>query len=83
MEPDKSRPLLSPFSDEILGQRIKEVLLSSHTCPHEMIVHITSRNGKLIRPRLVYLSASFVESDPDRVDMAWQWSLFIWPAGPR
>lgn len=66
MEPDKDM-LLPTFSAELLNQRIREILLSSHTCPHEMMSHITSHGGKMIRPRLVHLSASFGETDADKV----------------
>lgn len=69
--PDPDRTSYPSFPAEIVNERIKEVLYSEHPLMDQIISYMTRLNGKMIRPRLVFLSASLRDYDFHTVlDMA-------------
>lgn len=71
IRPDKKAVTLYPFPAELVNQRIKEVLGVRSDEINQIIDYLLAGRGKMLRPRLVFLSASLYPNDPQLVtDMA-------------
>ncbi len=63
ISPDKSALTLYPFPAEIINQRMREVLACDNPEIEKIIAYLLESNGKMLRPRLVFLSASMYPHD--------------------
>ncbi len=62
---------LYPFPGEMINQRLREILHADNSTIDSIIEYLTESSGKMIRPRLVYITASMAAHDPTVVgDMA-------------
>ncbi|CFX58591.1 Terpenoid synthase [Syntrophomonas zehnderi OL-4] len=53
-----------PFPAELVNQRMREVLTCNHNFIEEIINDLLESQGKMLRPRLVFLAASLYPHDP-------------------
>lgn len=62
--PDNKTLTLYPFPSELVNQRMREVLTCNNACIEEIINDLLASQGKMLRPRLVFLAASLYPHDP-------------------
>jgi heptaprenyl diphosphate synthase len=69
--PDNKALTLYPFPADLVNQRMQEVLACDSSEIQEIIAYLLESSGKMLRPRLVFLSASMYPHEPRVVtDMA-------------
>jgi len=69
--PDKKALTLYPFPADMVNKRMQEVLSCNNYGIDEIITYLLENSGKMLRPRLVFLSASMYPHEPPLViDMA-------------
>lgn len=56
-----------PFSEELIINRIKEVLITGNNEIDKVFTYILESNGKMLRPRLIFLTASLYNHKPEVV----------------
>lgn len=64
MNPDSNTLALHPFPAEIIRTRMQEVLLVDNHEIDNIIKYLIENSGKMLRPRMVYLTASMAPHDP-------------------
>lgn len=62
--PDNKALTRYPFPAELISQRMREVLTCHNSYIEEILDYLLESNGKMLRPRLVFLSASLYPHDP-------------------
>lgn len=71
IRPDKKALTLYPFPADLVNNRIREVLSGQNDEISRIIDYLLAGSGKMLRPRLVFLSASLYPHEPQLVtDMA-------------
>ncbi len=61
---DTNTRALLPFPAELIHTRIREVLAADNPGIDKIIDYLTENSGKMIRPRMVFLTASMSAHDP-------------------
>jgi heptaprenyl diphosphate synthase len=68
---DRKALTLYPFPADLINSRIREMLIGQNDQISRIIEYLLEGSGKMLRPRLVFLSASLYPHDPQLViDMA-------------
>ena len=71
IRPNQKALTLYPFPADLINQRIREVLIGQNEEISQIIDYLLAGSGKMLRPRLVFLSASLYPHDSQLVtDMA-------------
>lgn len=63
ISPDQTALTLYPFPAELINQRMREVLACDNPEIDQIIAYLLEGSGKMLRPRLVFLSASMNPHD--------------------
>jgi len=61
---DSQAHTIYPFSPDLISNRMKELLTADNAEINKILDYLTQNNGKMIRPRMVFICASMAAHDP-------------------
>ena len=64
---DNKAHTLYPFSPDLISNRLKELLIADNFAINNILDYLIQNNGKMIRPRMVFICASIAPHDPIQV----------------